>query len=210
MYTPPAFKEDDPQVLQAILRRRPLATLVSQSAAGLAATHLPLLFRPEERLLLGHLSRANEQWHALEGAPALAIFLGAEGYVSPDWYPSKREHGKVVPTWNYEAVHVYGRVELLQDPGELLALVEALTESQEAGRGRPWAVSDAPEAFVAAQLKGIVGLRLRIERIEGKRKLSQNRPAADRRGVVEGLRAEPAPGRGALAEAMAALEEDQD
>ncbi|GAB5470201.1 MAG: FMN-binding negative transcriptional regulator [Rhodospirillales bacterium] len=206
MYNPPAFKVDDPQVLKAIMAAAPLATLVTQGPEGFKASHLPLLYLEAEGWLIGHLSRANDQWHDLEGQEGLAIFLGREGYVSPSWYASKQEHGKVVPTWNYEAVHATGRLSVLQEAGELRALVERLTGSQEAGRMTPWAVSDAPEGFIASQIKGIVGLRLEISRLEGKRKLSQNRPTADRQGVIQGLKGEAAPKSKALAEAMIEVE----
>jgi len=208
MYTPPAFREDDPEVLATIMAAHPLATLVSSNAGELVATHLPLLHLPDRGLLLGHVSRANTQWHDLDGQQALAIFLGAEGYVTPSWYAAKKEHGKVVPTWNYEAVHVYGQVRLIHDPQRLNDLVGRLTDWRETGRQEPWAVSDAPADFVAAQLKGIVGLTITVERIEGKRKLSQNRPQADRRGVVEGLRREHRADADALAGAMVKLEND--
>ncbi len=206
MYTPPAFKADGPRLLATMIKDNPLATLVTAGPGGLEASHLPLLFLEEEGHLIGHLSRANDQWRHLADQEGLAIFLGRQAYISPSWYASKQEHGKVVPTWNYEAVHVYGRLSLIEGASALLDLVSRLTDSQESQRAAPWAVSDAPERFVAAQLKGIVGLRIDIKRIEGKRKLSQNRPQADRLGTIEGLQEERKSGAKDLADAMQDLE----
>ena len=142
--------------------------------------------------LYAHLAKANPQWRTGTGQEALAIFQGADAYVSPSLYASKPEHGRVVPTWNYVAVHAYGPVEFFEDAERLLAVVSRLTEAHERPRAAPWAVADAPDAFVASQLKGIVGLRMPIGRLEGKRKVSQNRSAADRAGVVAGLAESPA------------------
>jgi transcriptional regulator len=208
MYTPPAFREDDPAVLHAVMRAARLAVLVSAAADGGApeATHLPLLLDAAEGphgTLYGHLAKANPHWRALAaGGPARAIFPGPEAYVSPSLYASKAEHGKVVPTWNYVAVHAIGPVEIIEDPARLHALVSRLTDHHEAPRAQPWAVDDAPEPFVAGQLKGIVGVVLRIETLIGKRKLSQNRSEADRDGVVRGLSASAEPADRAVAEAM--------
>lgn len=189
MYTPPAFREDDRASIHAAMRAAPFATLVTCGAEGLIGTPLPLLLDPGEGefgTLVGHVARANPQWRGgtTEG---LAIFTGPNAYVTPSWYATKAETGKVVPTWNYVAVHASGPVEFFEDAGRLLDVVTRLTDLHEAARPEPWAVSDAPEAFVQSQLRGIVGLRMRIARLEGKRKLSQNRPAADRAGVVAGL-----------------------
>ena len=193
MYTPPAFREDDPQALQAMIEGAGLASLVTATPGGLMATPLPLLFDPHEGphgTLYGHLARANPQWSAPVLGEAMVLFSGSDAYVSPGWYAAKREHGKVVPTWNYAAVHAYGTAEFFEDAGRLLDLVTRLTDRHEAGREEAWKVDDAPGAFIAAQLRGIVGLRLEISRIEGKRKMSQNRSAEDRAGVAEGLRRE--------------------
>lgn len=193
MYTPPAFREDDVPTLHAMMRAAPLATFVTAGPGGLMATPLPLFIDPDEgRLgtLYGHVARANPQWR--EGATeALAVFMGPDAYVTPSWYATKRETGKVVPTWNYVAVHAGGPVAFTDDPARLLELVTRLRAIHEAARPEPWAVSDAPEAFVRAQLKGIVGFRMPILRLEGKRKMSQNRPAADRAGVADGLAESP-------------------
>lgn len=190
MYTPPAFREDDPAVLRAAMREARLATLVTATAEGLVATPLPLFLDETEGALgtlYGHVARANRQWTLEPAGEALAIFAGPDAYVSPSWYPSKHEHGKAVPTWNYVAVHAYGPVEFFEDRERLREAVTRLTELYERPRADPWAVTDAPESYVEAQLRGIVGLRLPIARIEGKRKMSQNRPQADRDGVAAGL-----------------------
>lgn len=189
MYTPPAFREDDLGAIHAAMRAVHLATLVTSAPEGLTGTPLPLFLDPDEGefgTLHGHMARANPQWRAgtVEG---LAIFMGPDAYVSPSWYATKAETGKVVPTWNYVAVHASGPVEFYDDPVRLLDVVTRLTALHEDARPDPWAVTDAPEAFVRSQLRGIVGVRMRIARLEGKRKLSQNRPAADRAGVAAGL-----------------------
>ncbi|MCA1439891.1 FMN-binding negative transcriptional regulator [Ensifer sp. IC4062] len=190
MYTPPAFREDDRATLHAMMREARLCHFVTATADGLIATPLPLFLDPDEGehgTLHGHLARANPQWKTPPIGDAMAIFTGPDAYITPSWYASKREHGKVVPTWNYAAVHAYGPVEFYDDTERLLGVVTRLTDLHEHERPERWAVSDAPEAFVRAQLKGIVGLKMPIVRIEGKRKMSQNRPAADRAGVAEGL-----------------------
>jgi transcriptional regulator len=190
MYTPPAFREDDPATLARMVREARLATLVTATAEGLIATPLPLFLddtEGEHGTLYGHVARANRQWSLPPLGEALAIFQGPDAYVSPGWYATKREHGKVVPTWNYAAVHAYGPAEFFDDRGRLRDVVTRLTDLYEMPRAEPWAVTDAPDAFIDAQLKGIVGLRLPIARIEGKVKMSQNRPAADRTGVAAGL-----------------------
>lgn len=192
MYVPPAFREDDLAALHRAIRDARLANLVTATAEGLVATPLPLFLVPEEGpygTLYGHLARANPQWKLPPKGNAMALFTGSDAYVSPSWYPSKREHGKVVPTWNYVAVHAYGPAEFFDDADRLLEVVTRLTDLHERSRAEPWAVTDAPEAFIRAQLKGIVGLRLPIRHLEGKRKMSQNRGAADRAGVAAGLAA---------------------
>jgi transcriptional regulator len=154
------------------------------------ATPLPLFLDPddgEHGTLHGHLARPNPQWRTPAIGEALAIFMGPDAYVSPSWYPSKQEHGKVVPTWNYVTVHAYGTVEFFDDPERLLRVVSRLTDLHEQPRDKPWAVTDAPRQFVEARLKGIIGLRMPVSRIMGKRKLSQNRNSADRAGVAQGL-----------------------
>jgi transcriptional regulator len=189
MYTPPAFAEDDPATIRQIVRDARLATLVTATAEGLVATPLPLMLADEGELgvLYGHVARANPQWKTPPVGEALAMFDGPDAYITPSWYAAKREHGKVVPTWNYVAVHAYGPVEFFDDPDRLHDVVTRLTNLHEDERPERWAVTDAPAEFIRSQLRGIVGLRLPIARIEGKRKLSQNRPAGDRRGVAAGL-----------------------
>ncbi len=190
MYTPPAFKEDDPAVLREMIRASRLATLVTATAEGLVATPLPLLLddtEGEQGVLYGHVAKANPQWRLEPIGPALALFPGPDAYVTPSWYETKRQTGKVVPTWNYTAVHAYGPVEFFADEQRLHEVVTRLTRRHEAGRVEPWAVGDAPAEFVRSQLKGIVGLSLCITRVEGKRKMSQNRSRQDRLGVARGL-----------------------
>jgi transcriptional regulator len=186
MYTPTAFQLDEASAL-ALLDAHPLATLVCSDADGSEVNLLPLL-REGDRALIGHIARANLLWQRFaDGARVVAVFRGAQGYVHPGWYPAKREHGKVVPTWNYEAVVVHGRICWQHDAETLLSRVETLTARMEAKRSEPWQVADAPADYTGALLRAIVGLRIDIERIEGKAKLSQNHPAANREGVIEGL-----------------------
>ena len=194
MYRPSAFREDRLEVLHALIRAHPLAQLVTAGDAGLQANPLPMLVDPDASpngMLRGHLARVNDQVAELRaGGQALVIFQGPQAYVSPSWYPSKAEHGKVVPTWNYVAVHAWGVPRVIDDPAWLRRLIEDLTVSQEQGRPNPWTVGDAPEEFIAAMVGAIVGVEIPIDRIEGKWKVSQNRFEPDRRGVADALRAE--------------------
>ena len=190
MYRPDHFRVDDVPAMHALMRARPLAALVSGGAAGLYATHLPTVLKEDGPygLVEFHLARANPHWKVLaEGDEALMIFQGPEGYVTPNWYPSKAEHQKVVPTWNYAVVHAYGRPEVMQDADWLRRHVGELTAQQERNEAQPWALTDAPERYVEAMLRGIVGFRFAITRLEGKWKMSQNREMQDREGVVNGL-----------------------
>lgn len=207
MYTPPAFREDRPEILHRLMAQARLAMLVSNGARGVPdVTLLPLMHSPAQGVIIGHLARANPHWQALrEAGRAIAIFQGAEGYVSPSSYLSKALHHRVVPTWNYEAVHAEGPVEIVEDAALLHGIVSRLTDRHEAGRAQPWRVTDAPADFVQGQLKGIVGMVLRVETLTGKRKLSQNRSEADRSGVLAGLTGEQA----ALAHAMRAQQGDE-
>jgi transcriptional regulator len=193
LYQPPAFREERPEVLRGLIRSARLAMLVSNGPDGVPdVTHLPLLLVEEDgaEALIGHVARGNPHWRRLADAGrAVAVFQGVEAYVSPNWYPSKAEHHKVVPTWNYEAVHAEGPVEIVEDAERLHDFVARLTAAREAAQPRPWSVADAPAAFVAGQLRGIVGFSLRVERLVGKRKLSQNRAPADRDGAIAGLEA---------------------
>jgi transcriptional regulator len=206
MYVPHHFREERPEVLGAFMRGHPFATLVSPGAEGLIATHLPLLWDADPApfgTLTGHIARPNPHAKAAgAAAESLAIFHGAQSYISPNWYPSKREHGKVVPTWNYVAVHAYGPLTLIDDAEWLRRLVTRLTELHESFSAVPWQVTDAPAAFVDQMLKGIVGVEIRLTRLEGKWKLSQNRPATDQAGTVAGLEARGDAGSRAVAEAM--------
>jgi transcriptional regulator len=190
MYVPAHFRDDDRDRLIAFIRASGLATLVTATAEGPFATPLPLLFDEHEGefgTLYGHLARANPHWRMPAIGHALVIFHGPDAYVSPSWYPSKQDHGKVVPTWNYVMVQALGPVEFFDDAERLRDIVTRLTERHEAGRAEPWRVADAPADFVRAQLRAIVGVRLPIVRLLGKRKLSQNRSPADRLGVAEAL-----------------------
>jgi transcriptional regulator len=190
MYVPTQFAEDRKDVLHAAMRAAGLATLITMTADGMIASHVPLLLDAEAGpygTLVGHLAKANPQAAAPPVAEALVIFNGPDAYISPSWYASKREHGRVVPTWNYVAIHAYGTLEVFDDAARLLALVSRLTDRQEAPRAEPWAVGDAPAAFTQGQLKGIVGFALPIARMQGKWKMSQNRPEADRVGVAAAL-----------------------
>ncbi|MDO8710573.1 FMN-binding negative transcriptional regulator [Pseudomonas mandelii] len=195
MYNPSGFAIKDLHELQQQIIDTRLAMVVTHGEQGLQASHLPLLFNPEQGpngTLYGHFARGNPQWKELQnGAEALVIFTGADAYVSPGFYPSKAEHGKVVPTWNYVAVHAYGTADVFTDADRLLNLVSALTDRHEASRQQPWKVTDAPADYIDGMLKAIVGFALPIQRLEGKRKLSQNRSAADIAGVREGLAASP-------------------
>ncbi len=191
MYIPPLFKEDRVDVLHAAIRRSGLATLVTLTGDGLIASHVPMLLDPEPApygTLLGHLARPNPQARgAAPGVQALAIFQGPDAYITPSWYATKRENGKVVPTWNYVTIHAHGPVAFFDDAERLREVVTRLTEREEQARAEPWAVTDAPADFIDGMLKGIVGFALPIVRLEGKWKMSQNRPAQDRAGVVAGL-----------------------
>jgi len=189
MYVPAAFKEDRPDELLAIMRQCTLPVLISPiREAGelrLVATHLPLLVSNEK--LVGHIARANTQWKQLDPAmESLAIFKAVDGYVSPSHYATKIATGKVVPTWNYEAVHAYGRLEVIEDTDKILEIVTKLTNTYESRRERAWQVTDAPADYLGLQLKGIVGLVLHVSRLVGARKFSQNKTPADLDGVIAG------------------------
>lgn len=204
MYQPPHFREDRLDVQHGLIRAHPLGMLVTNGSAGLVANPLPFVLDASASplgTLKAHLSQANGQWRDVDpGQEALAIFQGVEAYVTPSWYETKRETGKVVPTWNYAVVQAYGRPRIVEDPDWLMRQIRELTAAQEGARPEPWAVDDAPAPFIAAQLKGIIGIEIEITRIEGKWKVSQNRPEADRRGVAEGLRALEGDASDAMAE----------
>ena len=191
MYQPPHFREDRLEVLHALMRAHPLGLLVSGGPGGLMANPVPFLLHAdmsERGTLHCHVSRANPHWRELQTvAECLVVFQGPQRYITPSWYETKRATGKVVPTWNYATVHAWGPPRVIEDTEWLRANVEALTRAHEGLRPAPWAVDDAPPDFVAAQLRGIVGIEIPIDRIEGKWKVSQNRTDADRAGVVAGL-----------------------
>ena len=191
MYIPKANEETRLPVLHDFLRAHPFATLVTMGNAGMIATHLPLVLEDdgsEFGLLKGHISRANTQWKDINTSiDALAIFAGDHHYITPNWYPSKHQDGKQVPTWNYVVTHCYGPLKFIEDPQWLLAHLETLTTIHEASSPIPWKIADAPPEFIKALLNGIIGLELPVRKIEGKWKLSQNRSQQDRQGVVEGL-----------------------
>ncbi|WP_352300292.1 FMN-binding negative transcriptional regulator [Kineosporia sp. NBRC 101731] len=189
MYVPTHFAADDEQVSD-LLHRHGAADLITPTAQGLIATLLPLLFEPATGgpgALLGHVARNNPHWQQPATGESLVIVRGPDHYVTPSWYASKAEHGRVVPTWNYLTAHVYGELVWHDDPAWLDSLVRRLTDKHEAGREQPWKVDDAPPSFVAGQLRAVVGVEMRITRIEAKSKFSQNRPEADRKGVAAGL-----------------------
>src|ERR1700761_919275 len=191
MYTPKAFEVTDLALLHSAMKQSELATLVTMTNHGLVATHLPLLLdetRGEYGTLTGHVSRANAQWRESDPkSEALIIFLGLDTYVSPSWYPAKQETGRVVPTWNYAAIHAYGRLTFFEDAERLRTVVTELTKRHEASFPAPWKVTDAPATYIDSQLKASVGLECQITRLEGKQKFNQNRSAEDRLGVIEGL-----------------------
>jgi transcriptional regulator len=196
MYVPPAFREADLSEVHRVMREARLVQLVTAGPDGIIATPLPMLLAAEEGeqgVLYGHMARANPHWQMPVSGDALAIFMGPDAYVSPSWYASKQTDGKVVPTWNYVAVHVYGKVEFFDDPSRLLDVVSTLTDRHESGRPDRWSVADAPADYIAAMLRGIVGVRLPVARIDAKRKMSQNRSAADRAGVAAALAASEDP-----------------
>jgi transcriptional regulator len=194
MYQPPHFVETRRDVILELIRAHPLATLVVSIAGTLLANHVPMLMdeaRGEGGVLRAHVARANELARLpAEGVEALAVFQGPDAYITPSWYETKRDTGKVVPTWNYAVVHAHGRLKVVDDAAWLRRQIGDLTDRHEERRAERWHVEDAPEDFVRGQVKGIVGLELAVTRLEAKWKVSQNRSAADRAGVVAGLRAD--------------------
>lgn len=204
MYLPSQFEETRTEALHGLIRTHPFGLLVTHGDSGLTANPLPWLLDAAPAphgTLRGHVARANPVWRAAATSEVLVVFQGPQAYVSPGWYPSKAEHGKVVPTWNYAIVQARGRLRAIEDAAWLHALVSRLTDAHEATMPRPWAVGDAPREFVEKTLGAIVGLELEITALTGKWKVSQNRPAADRDGVARGLEARDDP----AARAMAAL-----
>lgn len=193
MYQPSAFREERLETLHALIRAHPLATLITAGADGLLANLVPFIVidTGDKGTLRAHVAKANDQVNALRaGSETLVVFQGPEAYITPSWYVSKKEHGRVVPTWNYAVVQARGMPRVIDDATWLRAQIGALTSSQESKRAQPWDVSDAPEPFIEGQMKAIIGVEIPIRTIEGKWKVSQNRSAADRQGVYEGLRDE--------------------
>lgn len=188
MYVPAHFRIEDLEELHAIITSGPLGALVTHGPAGFEANHIPFVLHRDIGAfgtLRAHLARANPQLARIAaGDDALVVFCPADGYVTPSWYPSKAEHGKVVPTWNFLAVHATGHVRLVEDDAWLAAHLDALTRQQEAGREHPWTVADAPDVFVRQQMRAIVGIEITIRDLVGKKKVGQNRTPADRAGLA--------------------------
>ncbi|HZX71688.1 MAG TPA: FMN-binding negative transcriptional regulator [Rhodanobacter sp.] len=203
MYMPSYFRESRPELLHGLIRAYPFATVVTHAANGFAANHLP--FELVDGVLHGHVARGNELVQ-LDGVEVLLVFQGPDGYISPNWYPTKHETGREVPTWNYAVLHVHGRLRVIDDAAWLKVLLERLTDHHEADQPQPWKMSDAPEDHIEKSLHAIVGLEVTIDRIEGKFKLSQNHPARNRAGVVAGLRRRNGDGDVELAALMAEQE----
>lgn len=204
MYVPSAFREDRQRILHALMRQHSFGTLITFGDGGLTASHLPFLLdegRGPHGTLLGHLARANPQWETF-GQEALAIFQGPHAYVSPSWYETPLS----VPTWNYVAVHAYGQPRLVTEEAALRSILEASVRTYEAGFERPWDLGRVPDDYVEHMMKAIVGFEIPISRLEGKLKLSQNRSATDRQGVVDGLRRQSGASEQAIAELMADLD----
>jgi transcriptional regulator len=192
MYQPPHFREDRIEVQHDLIRAHPLGLLITSGPSGLQANLIPIPVyadASERGTLRAHLARGNPQWRELAAVEqCLIVFQGPQEYISPSWYPTKQETGKVVPTWNYITVHAWGRPQVIEDAAWLRRQLDDLTLLKEGTRPAPWKVDDAPTPYIVSQMKGIVGVEIPIERIEGKWKVSQNRPQADRAGVIAGLR----------------------
>jgi transcriptional regulator len=207
MYQPKHYQQTDAAAWQAVLRDHPFATLVSQGPDGLSADHLPLEFDADtgpNGTLLGHVARANPLWKLADGAPVLVVFQGPQAYITPSWYAVKAETGKVVPTWNYAVVHLHGRLHAVDDKVWLRGFVERLTRRHESTRTQPWAVDDAPADYIEQMLRAIVGVRIEVERVEAKWKVSQKSSEADRQGVAAGLAGEPGDNAAGMAALVAA------
>lgn len=207
MYLPAFHREDRLDLQHDLIRTHPFGTLVVMGKGGLVANPLPFLLdttTSSKGVLRAHVARANPVWQEFDPAvEALTIFQGPQIYVSPNFYATKKETGKVVPTWNYVSVHASGKLKAIEDKAWLLDLVRALTERHEAGQPKPWSVDDAPEDYTAMMLRAIVGIEIEITRLEGKWKMSQNRTPADRAGVIEALRGSDAENAEAVADLVA-------
>jgi transcriptional regulator len=203
VYQPKHFEETRVETMHALIRAHPFGALVTQGPAGLDANHVPFEVDPDPvplGTLRAHVARANPVWKQCAGAEVLVLFQGPDSYISPSWYPTKQETAKVVPTWNYAVVHAHGRLRAIEDRDWLRAFVTRLTDRHESNRPDPWKVTDAPADYIESMLGGIVGLEIPLTRLVGKWKVSQNRPAADRDGVVQGLSREGQPGGAAMAD----------
>lgn len=207
MYVPKHFEERDSAVLHALIRAHPLGTWACLANGEIVVNHVPFLLEAGEGAvprLVGHVARANPVWQTCStDRLAVVVFQGPEAYITPSWYAAKREHGKVVPTWNYAVVHAHGRPRFIQDRDWLRAQVTRLSAEHEAKEPRPWSVADAPPDYIEGQLAGVVGVEIDIERLEGKWKMSQNRPPSDHEGIVNGLRARGAEPDQAVADCVA-------
>ncbi len=203
MYNPAHFEEKDVATMHALMREHPLATWVTMGAGGLTADHMPFMVDPSRGpcgTLICHVARANPVWKSLvSGTPSLVIFQGANSYITPSWYATKKEHGKVVPTWNYATVHAHGVATAIEEKAQLLALVTRLTNTHERSSTQPWQVSDAPSDYINTLLGAIVGIEMPISTLQGKWKVSQNQPKANLAGVLSGLAARGAPDDAAMA-----------
>jgi transcriptional regulator len=211
MYVPPAFREEDLPAIHAEMQKIQLATLVTMTRSGMVGTHLPLMLDSsagDYGTLYGHVARGNTQWSdSLADVEALAIFTASDAYVTPNWYPSKQETGKVVPTWMYAAIHAYGRVKFIDDAEWVRGFVTRLTDKHEANSAQPWKVTDAPPDYIDGQLARIIGVELPISRLEGKWKFDQRSSQQDRIGILAGLEASGTPGNLEAARVMRGIEE---
>lgn len=204
MHCPIHFKEDREAVLHALIRQYPLGAMVTHGVSGISAEHIPFVLHeegPGKAVLRGHVARSNPVGNeGSVGLDSLVIFQGPQIYITPSWYPSKTEHGKVVPTWNYVLVHAHGKVRLMHDEEWLKRHLKALTFSQESTQPNPWEPADAPLKFLNTQIKGIIGVEIEIDRLQGKWKVSQNKSVEDRAGVINGLRSLATDGANAMAD----------
>lgn len=207
MYIPSLFEQPDIGVMHELIRSYPFATLVTLSSSGLNANHIPLHLTADASpfgVLTGHVARANPIWNDLASeVEVLAVFQGPNAYISPSWYATKQETGKVVPTWNYSAVHAYGTLRIIDDAVWVKSQLETLTANHEAAFKQPWALSDAPDGFADKLIEAIIGIEISITRLEGKWKVSQNQPPRNRAGVVQGLRENGQPAMAELVEKSA-------
>jgi transcriptional regulator len=207
MYCPTHFQEDSPAALIALIQAHPLGTVICHTASGLVADHIPLLFKPEADTagkLMGHVASSNPMWQLPHEQELLVVFQGPSAYISPNWYATKADAGRVVPTWNYAVVHAYCSLKAIREPSKVLAIVSELTDHHESKQPHPWRVSDAPGEFTDRLLGNIVGVELSIHRLHGKWKVSQNQPAGNQASVVAGLRGQGADCQNEMAELVEA------